>query len=259
MVAESRKNLEDFCSEHGLSIAEATMTTRSAPDTAVAPEVPAPESRRLVRPSRWLPGRCRQLGVDRRTGSHGWRSRVIVLIVVAVLLSRSWPSRESSAVAQVSAAAVTTSASQAATPNVTVPAPAEPARPRKAGPLDADRGVATSARSVSTGGVSLITAQLCGTFSVSGRSWRCDPPADPVPLGSIVLYTRVKASRDATIEHRWYHDDVLRQAVRLAIAANASEGYRTYSRQTVSGAGTWRVEVRNASGDLLHEERFAVR
>jgi hypothetical protein len=75
----------------------------------------------------------------------------------------------------------------------------------------------------------------------------------------MVLYTRVKASRDATIEHRWYRDDTLRQAVRLAIGANASEGYRTYSRQTLNGAGKWRVEVRNARGDLLHEERFAVR
>ena len=41
MVVESRKNLEDFCREHGLSIAEATVMTPSAPATSVAPKVPA--------------------------------------------------------------------------------------------------------------------------------------------------------------------------------------------------------------------------
>ena len=45
----------------------------------------------------------------------------------------------------------------------------------------------------------------------------------------------------------------------LTIRANATEGYRTYSRQTVDDAPDWRVEVRSANGDLLHERRFAVR
>ena len=45
----------------------------------------------------------------------------------------------------------------------------------------------------------------------------------------------------------------------LTIRANAKEGYRTYSRQTVDAGGDWRVEVRSAGGDLLHERRFAVR
>jgi Protein of unknown function (DUF2914) len=105
----------------------------------------------------------------------------------------------------------------------------------------------------------LVTAQLCETFSTSGAAWRCDPPGDQVAPGPVVLYTRVRSSRDATIEHRWYRDDTLRQAVKLSIRANPSEGFRTYSRQTVNGAGNWRVEVRSASGDLLYEERFAVR
>jgi hypothetical protein len=57
--------------------------------------------------------------------------------------------------------------------------------------------------------------------------------------------------------HRWYRGDTLRQSVRLRIQANATEGYRTYSRQTVDD-GDWRVEVNSADGRLLHEERFAV-
>jgi hypothetical protein len=44
----------------------------------------------------------------------------------------------------------------------------------------------------------------------------------------------------------------------LQVEANAVDGYRTYSRRTVD-AGEWRVEVRSAAGELLHEQRFAVR
>jgi hypothetical protein len=80
-----------------------------------------------------------------------------------------------------------------------------------------------------------------------------------VARGPIVLYTRVRSSRDAAVVHRWYREEMLQQAVKLPIRANPSEGYRTYSRQTVDGVGSWRVEVRSADGDLLHEQRFAVR
>jgi hypothetical protein len=46
--------------------------------------------------------------------------------------------------------------------------------------------------------------------------------------------------------------------VSLTIRANGTEGFRTYSRQTVT-SGDWRVEVRSADGSVLHEQRFAVR
>ena len=92
-----------------------------------------------------------------------------------------------------------------------------------------------------------------------GAIWRCDPAVDAVSRGPIVLYTRVRSPRDAVVVHRWYQGDTLRQAVKLTIRANATEGYRTYSRQTVDDAADWRVEVRSANGDLLHERRFAVR
>jgi hypothetical protein len=61
------------------------------------------------------------------------------------------------------------------------------------------------------------------------------------------------------VVHRWYRGDTLRQSVKLTIRANATAGYRTYSRQTVDGGADWRVEVRSANGDLLYERRFAVR
>lgn len=50
----------------------------------------------------------------------------------------------------------------------------------------------------------------------------------------------------------------MRKSAQLRIGAHAAEGYRTYSRETVD-TGHWRVEVRTAEGDLLCEERLAVR
>jgi hypothetical protein len=80
-----------------------------------------------------------------------------------------------------------------------------------------------------------------------------------VSPGPIVLYTRVRSPGDAVVVHRWYRGDALRQSVKLTIRANATEGYRTYSRQTVDGGADWHVEVRSAEGALLHERRFVVR
>jgi hypothetical protein len=111
----------------------------------------------------------------------------------------------------------------------------------------------------------VATAQLCKDFSTGGRGssgdWHCVPPTVPVGQGPLVFYTRLKSATPTTIQHRWYRDDRLRQAVELPIRANSTAGYRTYSRQTVDsrGAGEWRVELRTKDGVLLHEERFVVR
>ena len=107
------------------------------------------------------------------------------------------------------------------------------------------------------GGIVVATAQLCRTFSTSGSNWRCDPVGDTAAPGPIVFYTRVRSPRDTAVVHRWYHGGTLRQSVRLTIQANATEGYRTYSRLTVD-KGDWQLEVRSADGKLLHEQRFAV-
>ena len=69
----------------------------------------------------------------------------------------------------------------------------------------------------------------------------------------------MKSPRNAVVVHRWYRGTALRQSVELEIRANANEGYRTFSRQTVDAGEEWRVEVRSASGDLLHEQRVSVR
>jgi hypothetical protein len=105
----------------------------------------------------------------------------------------------------------------------------------------------------------MVEAHLCRRLST--RDWRCDPVSSPVAPGPLFFYTRVKAAQNTTIEHRWYREDRLRQSVELRVRANPGNGYRTYTRQTVTAehAGNWRVELRTKDGTLLHEERFVVR
>jgi hypothetical protein len=167
---------------------------------------------------------------------------VVVLVTAALLAKRPWSSREPSTPVPVAVPSAP-QAPEPAPPSPATPAPIEQAQPPKVVPRS---------------DITLATAQLCETFATSANSWRCDPAGDSVGTGPIVLYTRVKSPRDAVVVHRWYRGDTLRQSVKLMIRANAAEGYRTYSRQTVD-AGDWRVEIRSEDGDLLHERRFAVR
>jgi hypothetical protein len=180
----------------------------------------------------------------------------VLLIIGAVLVLRPWSSREGSPPATTAAPQAVPAAAPIAAPSASAPA-AEPGPPPKAAARADDRNV-RAPRSTAPSDVAVETAQLCRTFSTGGRNWRCDPAGDSVAPGRMVLYTRIRSARDATVVHRWYHEGALRQSVALAIRANATEGYRTYSQQTVN-AGTWRVEVRGTDGSLLHEQQFVVR
>lgn len=243
MVAASRENLEAFCRAHGLAI-----------------DIPAPPKPIPTASDRYPPSPPR-VSTSRVSAAIGV---VVVLLTVTFLVRRSTSSR---------ATATPTPTAEPAPPQAadrTQPIPAEPAvpapieqpRPPTVVPRRDARDMLTDkspAPSRSSSAITLITAQLCRTFSTSGASWRCDPAGDPVSPGPIVLYTRVRSPRDAVVVHRWYRGDTLRQSVKLTIRANATEGYRTYSRQTVDVGADWRVEVRSAEGTLLHERRFVVR
>jgi hypothetical protein len=227
MIAASRKNLEDFCRARGLPIETPAVETPAARNTgSSAPAVPRRVSRSLATAA---------IGV------------VVVFVAVTVLVRRPLSSRETSTPVPTAELTTPPQATERArpTPAPTVPAPIEPAQP--------------STVSRSPGAITLTTAQLCRTLSTSGGSWGCDPAVDPVSPGPLVLYTRVRSPRDAVVVHRWYRGDSLRQSVTLTIRANATEGYRTYSRQTVDDGAEWHVEVRTAEGTLLHERRFGVR
>src|SRR6185503_15566513 len=253
-VATSRKNLEDFCKARG----------RPFDRSAIAPErVPLRKPvRRSARPI-----------VVSAVGAIG-----VAMVVGAALWFRSSDPGDSSSNSQ-----PPTSAQQQAPTDVG--APVEPtqgpqdvtaggnsgaardshssiAHGGKSAPPDSGRSAAREARAPATSApvtVTIAEAQLCRRLS--SRDWRCDQVSSPVRPGLLFFYTRVQASNTTTVEHRWYRDDRLSQSVELRIQGSPGNGYRTYSRRTVSAenAGNWRVEVRTKDGSLLHEERFVVR
>ena len=62
----------------------------------------------------------------------------------------------------------------------------------------------------------VVRAGLCGELD----DWSCDPADRPVPPGPLFFYTQIKSSTATTIQHRWYQDNHLRQAVDLRVEAN---------------------------------------
>jgi len=106
--------------------------------------------------------------------------------------------------------------------------------------------------------VEILDARLCQSLDVEAN-WRCDPAPESGISGPVFFVTRLKSASDTSVEHRWYRNDKLSQAVTLRVRATGS-GYRTYSRMTASPdrAGTWRVEVRDAAGAVLGQKTFVV-
>jgi hypothetical protein len=232
MVAASRQNLEDFCHAHGLPIERPAVIE---PSGSEAPALPTPTA---APPSPAVSRKASRAPAAIAIG-------IVALVIAAFLMARPRSPRQEST--RVPAAEPT-------------PAPAaEPARPAPdaLAPIDRKPSPATTVdRAPAPVPIALATVQLCRSFSRS--DWQCVPTGDSVAPGTIVLYTRVRSPRDGVIVHRWYRGDALRKSAQLMISANAAEGYRTYSQQAVD-PGDWRVEVRSAGGDLLHEQRFAVR
>ena len=225
MTVASRQNLEDFCRARGLSVDAPAVTT------------PTRDARREGNASHLLPWVA--------TGG-------VVLVAVVLVLLRPWSSRDASSPAPPGPAA----AQPAEVPPQIAAPPTRPAPVESAPPRD-DRNVPTN-KAPAAGDIAVATAQLCRTFSTVGSNWRCDPVADAAAPGPMVFYTRVRSPRDTAVVHRWYRGGTLRQSVTLTVQANATEGFRTYSRLTVD-EGDWRVEVRSTDGHLRHEQRFAVK
>ena len=84
------------------------------------------------------------------------------------------------------------------------------------------------------------------------------PTSDPSAGVSLYFYTRIVSPTNSRVYHRWYQNGILRRDVSLAIQANPSAGYRTYSRHRVD-PGEWRVAVVDADDAVLGEERVTVR
>jgi hypothetical protein len=267
MVAASRQNLEEFCRAHGLpfdrpAVAEpaivepavsepavskpAAATTPAPPATAAAPPAPAaappaPASAPAAPPPVASPQTSRVL--------PALAIAAVALVAAVVFIARPRPPRELSGSVPAAAPPAEETTSRPAEP------PPQPTSgrvaPEAAPPPTIDRAPAPAHAAIA-----LVSVQLCRTFSTS--DFRCGPAGDSTAPGPIVLYTRVRSPRDSVIIHRWFRGDTLVKSAQLRIGANAAEGYRTYSRETVE-SGDWRVEVRTAEGELLHEQRLAVR
>lgn len=285
MVASSRKNLEDFCRERGLPVdpsaaapsmqlgeprsdgAAHDQTTDEAKTPgdvelanghlAVPTSTPASDAPSLAHSTTDAADRLSAPAAATTRSLAVVAIGLVALVAAVLLVTRPWSARESPVPSQ---------AAEPAAPQVTEPAPSRPAPPAPAQtqpPAEPSRddksGAAASptAPTRSSGGITLVTSQLCRTLSV-GSTWRCDPAGQSVAAGPIVLYTRVKSPREANVIHRWYQGDTLRKSARLTVLANTTDGYRTYSRQTVKSGEDWRVEVRNTAGDLLYEQRVSV-
>lgn len=293
MVAASRQNLEDFCRASGLPIdapdflqfpAEKkepgpSVIGREAVDAAIAsPKAPAAGHTMpaAAQPSRTAStaarpaaaAATRPLPVAPRTAPRPlpWLALLVLAVVAAALfVTKPWSSsgdRETVSLEGREESPATVTADPPAPP-AAEPAETAPGEPgAAAGPAEQPGSPAAGAPPAPTrptGGITLAVAELCRTFSTSGGSWRCDPAGDSVAPGRLFFYTRVRSPRNTEVVHRWYRGDTLRQTVTLTIRANPTQGYRTYSRQTVDSGNDWRVEITNRDGDRLHEQRFAVR
>jgi hypothetical protein len=291
LVVTSKQNLRDFCTATGrpfeLAQLHAAPSPASRPSTPVSPPRPAvppprspsvpitPPPPRTAPPPRVprsaLPATPAAAPSSVRAESAAMTSLPRELVVVALasviailgmIALLVWPSRTSVAPTPAPTAApappagltvpreeaTKTTKETTAPPKETTPAVAE-APPAAVG---------GSPRSAPLAAVSLVEAKLCRSLSTS--DWQCTLLASPAAPGRVFFYTRVKAGRDTTVQHRWYINGNLLQNVELRIGANAGAGFRTYSRNTVAAErrGTWTIELRDASGALLHEERFVV-
>ena len=221
--------------------------TRATVRLAIAPSSPANAGG----------GRAAAAGscVESRTPSRGRRPVWSSSSLIAFLVRRPWsaagnadtPTDGGSDGAAAAADRGAAAARQAAGARSDRTGPAASGRP--AGRRSSVPASKPPASSPAPAAITLATAQLCRTLSTGGANWRCDPAADPVSPGPILLYTRVRSPRDAVVVHRWYRRGALRQSVKLPIRASATEGYRTYSRQTVDAerTGAWKSAARKAT------------
>jgi hypothetical protein len=104
----------------------------------------------------------------------------------------------------------------------------------------------------------VLEASLCQTLSTSEDRWECAPTSSLAAGDLLYFYTRIASPTGIRIHHRWYRNGTLRQDVALAVGANPSTGYRTYSQRRLE-TGDWRIAVVGADGEVLREERVEVR
>jgi hypothetical protein len=289
LVATSRQNLRDFCAAAGRPFELAQLRAapspapppapvskprpivpppaRSVPVTPPPPRVSRPATpaaaagRGAAKPAAAVVRSPVRAGKAPATSRRSYLNAIALASAIAILALIAWlvlPSRTS--VAPTAAPATAPAPPEGIA--VSTEEKAETVGPRQeATPAVAKAppaAVNERPRSAPQVGVSVVEARLCRSLSPS--DWQCTPLTSPAEPGRVFFYTRVKAGRDTTVRHRWYVNGNLLQNVELRIGANAGPGFRTYSRNTVAAErrGTWTIELRDADGALLHQERFVV-
>lgn len=260
-VATSAANLREFCAAHGAAFDPPAPTPAPTPpaqpkpvSAAAPPPVPVPvpaPAPAPAAPRAFAPKmdelRPRSLRIPIILGAV-----VIVVGLIAWLMSGSPDETRSPAVTP----AAGSERSEAAPPSV------EPARQLPATGPRRETSPATP-RGAGSGALTVLRAELCQALvtRAGAAEWTCTPAGASASPGRLAYYTRIRSASAVNVEHRWYRGNSLQQRVELPVQANPSAGYRTYSRRTIGAdeAGQWRVELRNASGVLLHEQRFVVR
>jgi hypothetical protein len=291
-VATSEANLREFCEARGLPFeapapAPPDPPAAHGPSTAVGPQIPAPlatpapSSAAPPEPAfAAQPAQTTIRPAARPVAARERRSVPAGVILLGVLaaggLVFAWlsspPVQETSDQAPASPAAM--ASGPAGGPGAVPPAssPAGSASPGPAAAGASSRPAEPSGASAPPRGddgqrgaaVSVERAAMCRALSPrasSAADWPCTSAGAAVAPGTLFFYTRIRSARPTSVEHRWYRDGALQQRVELRVAANPQTGYRTYSRLTIASDqdGPWRVELRGATGAVLHEERFVVR
>jgi hypothetical protein len=247
-VATSIKNLVGFCAAHGIPIWKPPSVQPepddAAPDIESPPEVALEQVPVVAQQTRRTP---LALGVTALAG-------VIVLSIVFTTMRSEQTSSSGAPVPSISTAPVS--------PPVTpTPAPAPSVPAREAQPPVVAAPKPESGIAVAPQPVTVLNAQLCTALARRGSpDWQCTPADGDLRPGTFFFYTRLLSGASTTVEHRWYWDGRMHQAMKLRIAANPGSGYRTFSSNTVSveRAGEWRVELRAADGTVLQDRRFVI-
>lgn len=260
-VVRSTENLRDFCAARDRPFDPPAPVAPETPLTdaqSVVPEAPPVDAPPVARPpvapvEVAVAPASFEYAVRERSAPRPSRWLLPALAIVGVAAIAIWWTAGRST--SPSASANPVPVQQPQTPPTASSADPEPA----AGPIE-PAAPAPPPVAPAAGGSSLTIARadVCRNFSTSGTEWRCDVVAEATSPGVVVFLTRMRSPQSATVVHRWYRNDALVQRVELRIGPNPGAGYRTYSRNTVN-AGDWRVELVDASGAILHQQRFVVR
>ena len=107
-----------------------------------------------------------------------------------------------------------------------------------------------------SGSVTVASAVICK--SIADRQAVEPGSSFPVSTGKLYCYSKITNIQTATeIVHAWYYGDAQRALVKLNVNPPI---WRTYSSKLIQSheIGAWRVDIMDATGNLLETVKFEV-